>query len=267
MTFEAKSHTAIGSGAENQDLALVGTDWALVLDGASPPAGVEVGCVHSVAWIVDRLGAHLRDGLNDRKGTLADALRAAIRATVADHGPQCDTTHPRSPGATVAAARIEGDRLEWLVVGDAAVIFEDAAGQVDMETDDRLERLPEPPETAAEIAAYVARYRNRPGGAWYAGAVPEAADHAFTGGRPTAEIRRMLLCTNGITRLVDRYGYRLDDLLTLAATNRGPEALVDAVRGAEHTDPDPDRWSGKRHDDATAILVRIGNGQVPLASP
>jgi serine/threonine protein phosphatase PrpC len=255
MTFEAQRHTAIGSGEENQDLVLLGADWAFVLDGANPPAGVDVGCVHGVAWIVDRLGAHLRDGLDDHDTPLAGILREAIRATVADHGPACDTTHPRSPGATVAAARIEGDRLEWLVVGDAAIVFEGTTGQVVMETDNRANELPAPPETAEGIQAYIDRYRNKPGGAWFAGAVPEAADNAFTGRRPVAEVRRMLLCTNGITRLLDRYGYGLADLLTLASTDRGPQGLIDAVRGAELTDPDPARWSGKRHDDATAVLI------------
>lgn len=255
MTFDAQSRTAIGSGKENQDLALTGADWALVLDGANPPAGVDVGCAHGVAWIVDRLGAHLRDGLDNHEGTLADHLREAIRATVADHGPTCDMTHPRSPGATVALARIKDDRLEWLVVGDAAVLFEDAAGQVAMETDNRLYELPEPPDTAEGIQAFILQHRNKPGGAWFAGAVPEAADHAFTGRRPVHQLRRILLCTNGITRLIDRYGYGFADLLTLATTDRGPQALIDAVRGAERNDPDPKRWSGKRHDDATAVLV------------
>lgn len=257
MTFETQRRTAIGSGAENQDLALTGADWAVVLDGANPPKGVDVGCAHGVAWIVGRLGAHLREGLDAGEGALADVLRDAIRATVTDHGPTCDPANPRSPGATVAMARKANDRLEWLVLGDAAVLFEDTTGRVAIETDERISELPEPPGTAEGIEAYIARYRNRPGGAWFAGAVPEAADHAFTGHRDVPELRRVLLCTNGITRLTDRYDYRLPDLMTLATTNRGPAALIDAVRGAELTDPDPDRWSGKRHDDATAVLVDL----------
>jgi hypothetical protein len=257
MTFETQRRTAIGSGTENQDLALTGPDWALVLDGANPPAGVDVGCTHGIAWIVDRLGAHLREGLDADEGALADVLREAIRATVTDHGPTCDLTHPRSPGATVAMARIAKDRLEWLVVGDAAVLFEDTTGRVAIETDNRINELPEPPDTPEGVQAFIDRYRNKPGGAWFAGAVPEAADHAFTGRQEVADLRRVLLCTNGITRLTDRYGYRLPDLMTLATTSRGPEALIDAVRGAELTDPDPSRWSGKRHDDATAVLVDL----------
>jgi hypothetical protein len=257
MTFETQRGTAIGSGAENQDLALTGADWALVLDGANPPEGVDVGCTHGVAWIVGRLGVHLREGLDSGEGALADVLRDAIRATVADHGPNCDLTHPRSPGATVALARKANDGLEWLVLGDAAVLFEDTTGRVAIETDNRVNELPEPPDTPEGVQEFIARYRNQPGGAWYAGAVPEAADHAFTGTRDVPDLRRVLLCTNGITRLTDRYGYRLPDLMTLATTTRGPEALIDAVRGAELTDPAPDRWSGKKHDDATAVLVDL----------
>lgn len=257
MTFAVKRGTAIGSGTENHDLALTGTDWALVLDGANPPTGADAGCSHGVGWIVERLGAHLSEGLHEGEAALAAVLREAIHATVADHGPGCDTTHPRSPGATAALARRAADHLEWLVLGDAAVLFEDTTGRVAVATDDRVHELPEPPETSAGLEAFIAQYRNKPGGAWFAGAVPEAADHAFTGRQPVAELRRILLCTNGITRLTERYDYRAADLMTLATTNRGPAALIDAVRGAELTDPDPERWSGKRHDDATVVLVDL----------
>lgn len=66
----------------------------------------------------------------------------------------------------------------------------------------------------------------------------------------------MLLCTDGITRLADRYEYAWSDLLHIADCQPGLRALVDAVRGAELVDPDPRRWRGKRHDDATAVLLR-----------
>lgn len=116
MTFEAQSCTAMGSGEANQDLALVGAGWALVLDGASPPAGVDVGCGHGVAWIVERLGVHLRDCLNDRKGTLADTLLEAIRATVADHGPRCDMStrvHPAPRSRQCASTATGSNGWYW----------------------------------------------------------------------------------------------------------------------------------------------------------
>ncbi|MFG3342991.1 protein phosphatase 2C domain-containing protein [Glycomyces sp. NPDC048151] len=253
MTFAADSHSETGSGEENQDLALTGPDWALVLDGANPPAGVDVGCVHGVAWIVGRLGAHLHDRI--REGSLRDVLRSAIRATAADHGPACDLAHPRSPGATAAVVRMNGDQAEWLVVGDAAILFESTGGDVTMETDNRMYELPDPPDTVEGIRAYIDRYRNKPGGAWFAGAVPEAADHAYAGSRPAAGVRRILLCSNGITRLTYRFGYGLPELMAFAA--QGPKPLVQAVRAAELDDPDPDRWSGKRHDDATAVVIDL----------
>ncbi|WP_030156236.1 protein phosphatase 2C domain-containing protein [Glycomyces sp. NRRL B-16210] len=254
--MRVRSWSATGSGKGNEDLAASGDRWAVVLDGAGPPAGMDVGCEHGAAWVVARLGAHLRERL-DLGLAPAEALRESIGRTVADHGPACDTAHPRAIGATAAVVRVAGADVEWLVVGDAAVVIERSSGGVAVTTDDRLARLPDPPSDEAGVRTYVARYRNRPGGFWVAGAVPEAADHALTGRLPRTEVRRVLLCTNGVTRLVERYGYAWADLVRIASTGRGPAALVDAVRGAECTDPEV--RSGRRHDDATAVLVEFGD--------
>lgn len=250
-------------GRVNEDRTLVGDGWAAVLDGASQYPGVDIRCVHDVAWVVDHLSYHLAAGLTAGAASLPTVLADAIRATAAEHGPACDVTHPLALGATVAIAREHGEAVEWLVLGDAAAVVE-SAGRVDVITDDRLERLPDPPVTDAVVRtyepSYVARWRNQPGGFWIASTVPEAADHALTGRRAAAQVRRVLLCTDGITRLVDRYGYEWADLLALADSHRGMRALVDAVRGAEQADPAPRRWRGKRHDDATAVLLRLHAG-------
>lgn len=259
--MRAETYTAAGSGCGNEDLVLVGEGWAVVLDGASQYPGVDIGCVHSVAWVTGRLGEHLRVGLDRGHGTLTTALRDAIQATAADHGPTCNVAHPLALGATVAAVREAAGRAEWLVLGDATVVVEHTSGQVTATTDDRLEHLPDPPITDAEVRtyepSYVAQHRNQPGGFWVASTVPEAADHALTGETPREQVRRVLLCTDGIARLVERYGYSWTDLLAIAGTGRRLQALVDAVRGAELTDPDPRRWRGKRHDDATVALVDL----------
>jgi serine/threonine protein phosphatase PrpC len=256
--MRAESCSAAGSAGVNEDLALVGERWAVVLDGASRYLGVEIGCSHSVAWVTGRLGAHLRDGLERGAGSLTTALRDAIRATAGDHGPECDVGHPLALGATVAAARVVDGRVEWLVLGDAAAVVERVDGRVVATTDDRLERLPDPPVTDAEVRTYepgyVAGWRNRPGGFWVASTVAEAADQALTGELPAGQVRRLLLCTDGITRLVERYRRTWADLVAIASA-RGLQALVDDVRLAERCDPDPRRWRGKRYDDATAVLV------------
>lgn len=257
-----------GSGQVNEDLVVTGDRWAVVLDGAGQYPGVDVGCIHDVVWVVGRLGAHLAAELPE-PAPLADVLSAAIAATAADHGPACDLTHPLAYGATVAMARERAGLVEWLVLGDAAAVVEQADGSVFATHDDRVDRLPNPPVTDAEVRTYdpeyVARWRNQPGGFWVASTLPSAAYEAYTGSLTSDDTRRVLLCTDGITRLVDRYDYEWRDLLALTETPRGVWALVDAVRSAERADPDPRRWRGKRHDDATAALIWIERGDASTA--
>ena len=111
--------------------------------------------------------------------------------------------------------------------------------------------------------AYVARVRNRPGGFWVLGAVPEAADHALVGQSSRDDVERVLLCSDGITRLTERYDWTWAQVFAQVDQN-GAECLIDIVRQAERADSDPRRWRGKRHDDATALIVRFGEGQENL---
>jgi len=248
----------------NEDLFRIGNGYALVLDGAGRYPGESGGCVHPVTWVVAHLAQHIERELTENTGSLVDVVREAIRATCVDHGPQCDLTNPLSPGAAAALIRTHGDVVEWLVLGDCAVVVEHQDGQHTVVIDDRVDHLPDAPVTDAAVRTYspeyVATVRNRPGGFWVAGAVPEAAEYALIGQLDRRTTSRALLCSDGISRLTERYGQSWGDVFALVDAN-GPEALVEAVRDAEHADPDPRRWRGKRHDDATAVVFRVANPQ------
>jgi 8-oxo-dGTP pyrophosphatase MutT (NUDIX family) len=166
--------------------------------------------------------------------------------------------------------RLAGRRIDWLVLGDAAVAWRSVSGHAHGVTDDRLEQLTDAPVVVADVRrydpAYVMKVRNQPGGFWVAAADPAAAAEALTGSLPTDEIGTVGLYSDGITRLVERYSYSWEQVFDLAA-RFGPRALVDAVREAEHADPAPDRWRGKRHDDATAIIATLTpTGGSPLVA-
>ncbi|GAB3992158.1 hypothetical protein GCM10029992_66770 [Glycomyces albus] len=89
-----------------------------------------------------------------------------------------------------------------------------------------------------------------------AAADPDAADAARVGSEPIAGLATAALVTDGITRLVERYGRNWTELLGLAASG-GAERLIAEVREAERADVrfGPD---AKRHDDATAVLLGFG---------
>lgn len=210
---------------------------------------------------MSRLGAHLGTGLATTSSDtpLRTLLAHAIQSTANDH-PDCDLTDPLTPAATVAAVRVRRGFLDWLVLGDATVAWIDPTGRANSITDDRADHLDNAPIVTADVRRYdpkfVAKVRNQPGGFWVAAADPAAAQAALAGTVDTQEVAYVGLLTDGLTRLVDRYGWTWPRLFA-EVDSAGARSLVTAVRQAEQSDPDPDRWRGKPNDDASAIIARV----------
>lgn len=263
----------------NEDFASVAvpaSGWGgalVVLDGVTPPEGDD-GCTHGVPWLTARLGGamlELSGSLRDM--TLPECLSAAIARTAAAHSSTCDLSHPRTPQATVVAARWDEDRVEHLVLSDSALLLEGHDGAVTPVLDSRLGELPpgvreqrqrvrelphgspEREEAAAAYVRMVEGLRNAPDGSGFftAAADPEVAARAVTGATPRAEVRALLALTDGATRWTEMF--HLGDWADLFGLVRkeGPDALVSRVRAAEREGTP----RGKRHDDASALFVGL----------
>lgn len=253
MFAEITYATRPGSSRPNEDLVVAGPSWIVVLDGATAARGVDSGCVHDVAWLVGRLGGALAESLAAGDGVpLTELLASAIARTARAHGDACDLGNPDSPSATVAVVRARAGRVDHLVLGDSPVLLALRGGDVRVVADDRLERLPGGRPYSVEL---VRRMRNAPGGFWVAAARPEAAHQAVTGTVDAAGLRGVGVCTDGVSRLVEWYGWSWASLVMLLE-NGGPAAVIDAVRELEST-RGPAR--GKRHDDATAAWGRLAD--------
>ncbi|MEV6105223.1 protein phosphatase 2C domain-containing protein [Streptomyces sp. NPDC051940] len=270
------------AGVANEDLAGVvvpagGLGGAVVvLDGVTPPRDGVTGCVHDVPWFTARLGGALQELLAARAGSLREALADAVARTAAAHGPGCDLGHVRTPQATVAMARWDDDRVEYLVLSDAALLVEGADGEVSPVLDRRLDQLPDrirkqraavralpegsPEREAAgrEYARAVEALRNADGGFYTAAADPRVAAKAVAGVLPRSEVTAFAALTDGATRYTEVF--RLGDWAELLAVLRkeGPAQLIARVRAAENADPDRTAHPrGKTHDDATAVYVEL----------
>jgi Protein phosphatase 2C len=243
--------TDAAPGRPSEDLVLTGPDWAVVLDGATPWPGVASGCVHGVRWLVQRLGAALGTRLlASDADPLPDLLAGAIGEVRSAHGGRCDLDNPDSPSATAALARVRAGRLDYLVLCDSPVVLRRRTGHLTVIADDRLARLPGGrPYTVEQVRSH----RNAPGGFWVASTRPEAAGHAVRGSVPSAVVTDAVLCTDGVARLAEWYGYSWTDVFDLLARD-GPAALIGRVREAERARPHP---GAKQHDDATVAYLRI----------
>ena len=241
------SHTSQASpdAAANEDFVLASERFVVVLDGATD-SGLPNGCVHDVAWLARRLGGRLAAVLVEQPDLpLREVLRQGITGTRALH-PQCDLDNPNSPSSTVAMVRLGSGTLDCLVLADSPVAVQTQDGELLLLDDDRNAHLP------AYDRESVARLRNTDEGFWVAGTRPEAADRALTAAVPLARVRRFALVTDGVSRLVERYGWDWPQLLD-TLEKQGPAAAVAAVREAERAAA-PGSFRGKRHDDATAVF-------------
>ncbi|WP_043266089.1 protein phosphatase 2C domain-containing protein [Streptomyces sp. CT34] len=246
----------------------------ILLDGVTPPEG-DVGCVHSVPWFTARLGgAMLELSVSHRDMTLTEVLAAAISKTAEKHRETCDLSHPRTPQATVVAARWSDRVVEHLVLSDSVLILEKADGSVHPVQDTRLGELPPAvreqraavralPRGSAERAAAAGAYvravealRNAEGGFFTAAADPAVAARAVTGSTPRARLRSLTALSDGASRWVEvfREGSWADCVALVAAS--GPQELIDRVRAAEAADPDGIAHPrGKARDDAAVVHV------------
>ncbi|MEU0221233.1 protein phosphatase 2C domain-containing protein [Streptomyces sp. NPDC006265] len=246
----------------NEDFASVGLPASgqggsvVVLDGVTPPE-TGTGCLHSVPWFTARLGGALTEltvSLPDVP--LVDVLSRAIARTSEAHAATCDLSHPRTPQATVVAARWNPSTVEYLVLSDSALLLESPDGVVTSVLDDRLALLPR--SALATDAQVDATLRNMEGGFFTAAADPSVAARAVTGTVPRGEVRALAALTDGATRWVERFEEGdWTDCFHLVR-KEGPQALVDRVRALERTDAAVTFLGpSKRHDDATAVYVEF----------
>jgi len=251
----------------NEDFAAVGTNAAVLLDGAGPP-GTESGCVHGVAWYSRTLGGLLLGALGSGD-TLAGALADSIERVNRLHAATCDLKHADTPASTVVALRWDGADCEYLVLADSVLVLDRTDAAPKVVTDDReavvsselrkpMDALPtgSPEHTQAwrEYAAELSARRNRPGGFWVATPAPAAADEAVTGRVRLDEVAALALLSDGASRLADRFGLATWRATLDTLADEGPAALIHQVRTAEDSDPEGQRWPrAKNHDDATVV--------------
>ena len=203
-------------GWPNEDFAAAGPGAAVLLDGCTTtPQGASTGCVHGVAWYARTLGGALL------------ALISAIEQVRASHADSCDLGNPRTPAATVLAARAVPDGVEVLVLSDSVIVA----------------------DYGKDRAPLVITDRHRA-----ASTNPAAAGSAHTATLPRAGLQAVTLLSDGATRIAEQYGLLGWPELAGVLREAGPAELVAQVRAAEDADPEGDRWPrSKLRDDATAL--------------
>jgi hypothetical protein len=255
-----------GAARPSEDVVVVLPHAVIVLDGATTlrpdlPSG---------GWYAAELAGALAGRLTGAPDAdLADLLAASIRALARENR----LTPGASPSSTVALLRWTHHRLDALVLGDTPVVAFGARGPEVLE-DNRLANVPRRGTYRDRLKAgkgydddhllalrtsgqTLDEWRNKEGGFWVAEADPDAAYEAYQASWPLAQVRAVLMATDGVACGVDDYrifpGWPA--VLELAVS-RGTRAVLDLVRDAERADPDGTRWPRpKPHDDQALVLL------------
>jgi hypothetical protein len=259
-----------GRPRPSEDVVVPLPNAVVLLDGATSTRPGPGG-----GWYAGVLAGHLVARLTGYpEMDLADLLAAAIRAVAREH----DLVRGASPSSTVALVRWSADTVEGLVLADSPVVAV-TGGETRLLADHRLAGLPrrggyrtrlragagygeEHVAALRASAARVGELRNTEGGFWVAEADPDAAYQAVRASWPRAATSLVLLASDGVSCGVDDYGLFDWPAVVDLVRARGPQAVLDAVREAEESDPDGSRWPRpKVHDDQALAVVDLATGR------
>jgi hypothetical protein len=267
----AVAERAAGS-KPTQDRTVLLPDAVAVLDGASAPDPAE----RDGGWYAEQLARELAGRLGDRRLDLTTVLADAIAAVTSEFR----LVPGSSPSSTVTLLRWDADRVDALVLGDSPLVVFTADGPQEVVDErlngvaprqrvayhDRLARGGGYDEAHRELLRALVgeqrRHRNRPDGYWIAEATPTAAGQALTRSWPRDVVTAALLASDGVSRGIGRAVPDWTAALRLVR-DRGPEALLDAVRAPEQADPDGRHWPrSKPYDDQALIVVTLDEDSV-----
>jgi hypothetical protein len=264
-----------GGSAPNEDR--YGYDlehgYAWVLDGATStaPPRISPGQTDG-AWFADQVDNTLRslaasgDSLSPVQ--MLELAAAQARASLEERGLDPDE---RPPYASIALVALQGQELHYAVLGDVALMVappdEEAVEIRDHRSDPFVKEAIDltyrytGEELLAEQHAFEARAVNTSGGYPVLSASPAAAKLALSGVMPAQPGLKLLLTSDGLTRLVDvfRQPAILAQLLDrIAGDPEGNDQAIKLVRETEARDGDRRRHRRiKVHDDATGICLEV----------
>jgi hypothetical protein len=258
---------------KGHDAVLVGPEFAAVADGATPlrePGSAEASSRSEDNQAVRTFSAAALDQLRAHRRLDVPAMFAAAITALGS------TAGTEPPGTcTVALVRGRGAGLMFAVLVDCAAVLARTDGRVQVVHDDRVATLDDQVVTALRqrLAAGMSyqqaigqltpllqanrRRHNTPGGYWVVGSDPAAAAQVSTLSCPAERVEAVLVCTDGLTRLVSPFGWvkTYQDLLA-QARQHGLEQLAGQVRTLERAPDSMLRYPRLgRHDAIAGVLL------------
>ena len=273
LTFVEAISLAGDRGKQNDDASGFAGQRAWVLDGATDLHDAPLsGAKSDASWIAHFANAYLHNA----NGDLIDVTRNASAAAASVFGALVGGRAYekwQSPISSLLMVEETATGVRGVDLGDSRVFALSADGSVQIAggppdaADDESELAAKQTdgdkpllrrESTIQLLRTMRAGINRPGTQWTFGIDPTCADHARSWSFELSRTAHVLLMTDGISALVDRYRAYDAAGLVRAALDKGLQELGRELRAIEAADA-----GGALHprfkasDDATALLMRL----------
>lgn len=259
---------------QNDDTAGFADGRAWVIDGATDLHDKPLtGWASDVSWV-----AHCanRELYKASALPLRDAIRSASAGALEDfnrRAGQLPDERWKRPIASLLIAQETPQGIEGVDLGDCRIFALDAdggsyvAGAHEDAADDESALAAQQTDNdkpllqRADTIDMLRRMRDRQnggGGSWTFSLDPACADHARAWSFELKRPAHLLLMTDGLAALSDRYGAFTPRALVQAALDRGLQELGRELRAIENADQSGSQHPRfKKSDDATGLLIRL----------
>jgi len=267
--------------AINEDAVGATATAAWAIDGATgvserPPL---LAGTTDAAWLAGDLNAALHAAFDDPEVDVGDAL-AAIEAKLqadflaVDREPA--TPAGEQPTAALAVVALQGEALHLRGIGDCRIIYERHTGEIGefnpsaigpaeaLIIAERRRLLAQYPgeDPWPRLTAFIRPLReraNQEGGYSVVHPTRPWSKRVIRETREAGVVRRLLLVSDGLYRLVDVFKAATAAGLMRAAVTKGLSQLYTELRAFEDADRDCSKYPRvKTYDDASGILVSLG---------
>jgi hypothetical protein len=266
--------------AINEDAVGATASAAWAIDGATgvserPPL---VAGTTDAAWLAGDLNAALHGAFDDAEVDVGQALagiEAKLQADFLAIDLQPATPAGEQPTAALAVVGLQGEALHFLGIGDCRIIYEEHTGEIGefnpssigpaeaLIVAERRRLLAQYPgeDPWPRLKAFIRPLReraNQEGGYSVVHPTRPWSKRVVRETREAGAVRRLLLVSDGLYRLVDVFKAATIAGFMQAAVAEGLSRLYTELRALEDADRDCSKYPRvKTYDDASGILISL----------
>ena len=274
-----KIQTFTAAGKQfNEDIMFCCENYGFVLDGATGVLGQKFTNADSDAkWFSNTIAKYLIYNLPNLSWSLSKVLKQAIIETKKEYTKFNNSQQVKDfPSCCCAMFRINKQKIEYILLGDCAIIYKQTNGTIDvLRPQDNInldktnlqilkqisiQQKKSVLECRPQIQEYIVKGRlskNTPNGYWIVSDKPNAVNHAIKGSFYLKDIDSLAIMSDGYSQIFDTFNYYNEKSFYNALQKYGVKKIYDKLFKLQNKDKNCNKHPRfKVRDDATIIYIQ-----------